>query len=207
MAPSTRPAPVQKFRPTNGTVPGYLGIGAAALLSAYVLVTDPSWESVRVSLVAALVALVVWVALLRPRAGVYGHTLTLQNMLRDTHLPLAEVDDVVVRHTLNVWVRGRRYVGVGIGRSTRALLGTRSRGPMSYLGLEQVDDRMGAAHIGEIGTSGDYHRFVETRIIDLARSARRDGVPTHDVRVTWALPELASLAVLGAVAVLALLVG
>ena len=65
----------------------------------------------------------------------------------------------------------------------------------STLGLHQTDPRAGAAgDAGDIGTSGDYATIVETRIEDLARSARRDGRDAPPVRRTWARLEIAALA-------------
>lgn len=199
---------VQEFKPTNGTVVGWLGLAAAAGIAGWLLVTEPSWRSVQVSLALALAGVVIWVTQLRPRARASAEILTLQNMLRDTHVPLARIDAVTVRQTLNVWVGEQRFVCVGIGRSARSILKKRNRGAMAWIGLEQADDKLGLTHVGEMGTSGPYHQFVENRILDLAESARRDhrgGV--LEVRRAWARAELAALGVLAAALLLSLIVG
>jgi hypothetical protein len=198
---------VQKFHPTNGTTVGWVGLATAAVVVVVTVVTEPNLLGVRVVLGTALVALLVWVVLLRPRAAAYPETLVLQNQLTDLHLPLARIDAVVVRQMLNVWIGEERYVCPGIGRSTRNLLKTRSRGPMAVLGIEQTDDRMGMGQIGEIGTTGDYANFVETRIADLARSARRDlrDAEPPPVHREWAGRELTALAVVGAAFLVSLL--
>ncbi len=190
----TEPAPVEKFRPTNGEILGWGSIAALAVLLVVAVVSEPNLTGVRVALGFAVAMVAVWAVLLRPRATAYADTLVLRNMVSDTHLPLAEVDDVSVRHTLNVWVGEARYVCAGIGRSTRQMTGRRSRGALSAIGLQQADDRMGIAQVGQIGSGSDYATFVETRIEDLARSARRDlrGEPPP-VRRLWAVPELAAL--------------
>jgi hypothetical protein len=199
--------PVQKFRPTNGTVTGWGGLVAAALAAVLAAVTEPNLLGLRVVLGAALGGVLVWVVLLRPRAAAYRDTLVLRNQLSDLHLPLVRVEAVAVRHALNVWVGEQRYVCSGIGRSTRSMMKTRGRGPMAVLGLEQTDDRMGLGQIGEIGSSGEYAAFVEERIVDLARSARRDLQDTDPppVRRVWAVRELSALAVLGVAFALSLL--
>jgi hypothetical protein len=143
-----------------------------------------------------LVAVLIWLALLRPRAAAYDETLVLRGMLSDTTLPLAGIDAAVVRHMLVVWIGDDRYTCAGIARSTRSMVKRRNPGVLSVLGLQQTDDRMGAAGAGgDIGTSGDYATFVETRIEDLARSARRDGRDRPPVRRRWALLEIAALVI------------
>ena len=156
---------------------GYLGVFTAVVVIALIVATDRNAFGLRAALVAALAGLLAWMTLLRPRVWAYADTLVLRNMASDTYLPLAEVDQVLVRHTLNVWVGDRRFTCLGIGRSSRSML--RSRG--------------GA----DAAAGSDYVTFVETTIDDLARAARRDlkGEPPP-VRTQWAVPELAAVAVL-----------
>jgi hypothetical protein len=202
------PEPVQEFRPTHGTATGVLGLVVAAVVAGAALVTEPGLTGVQVMLGCLLVAVLIWVVLLRPRAAAYDETLVLRNPFSDLHLPLARIDAVVVRHTLNVWIGTERYSCAGIGRTSRQLLNTRSRGPMAVLGIEQTDDRMGFGQIGEIGSSADYATFVEGRIVDLARSARRDraDVVPPPVRRVWARREIAAVAVAGIAFAVSLLV-
>lgn len=204
----SRPAPVQKFRPTSGTALGHVGIAATLLAIGLVAVTEPSLVGLRICVGLAAFGLLLWLALLRPRVTAYDETLVLRGLASDLHLPLAGIDTAVVRHTLNVWLGEDRYVSPAIGRSSRKMLNRRSRGPMAVLGVEQTDDRMGLGQAGEIGSSGDYATFVENRIEDLARSARRDlrGEPPP-VRREWAVPELTALAVLTVAFLLTYLLG
>ena len=156
---------------------GTAGIVAAPVVAVAALVTDQSMTGLRVALVAACVGVLAWMVLLRPRVTAYADTLVLRNMASDTSLPLARVENVIVRHTLNVWVDDRRYTCAGIGRSTRTML--RSDGRPSPAG------------------DADYPSFVESTIEELARSAKRDlrGEPPA-VRREWAVRELAALGVL-----------
>jgi hypothetical protein len=204
----SRPDPVQKFKPTHGTVLGYLGLVVAALVVLALLTTEPGLTGVRWSLGIAIAAVLVWAVMIRPRATAYDETLVLHHALSDTHLPLAQIDTVVVRQMLNVWIGEHRYLCAGIGRSTRKLLKSRSRGPMAGLGLRQADDHPGMGDVADFGSGADYATFVETRIEDLARSAKRDrqSEPPR-VRRTWAVPELTALAVLGAAFVASLMLG
>lgn len=170
--------PVHAFKPTSGTAVGFLGLLAAVLVIALAATTERTTFGLRTGIVAALAGLLAWMTLLRPRVRAYADTLMLRNMASDTYLPLARIDTVLVRHTLNVWVDDRRYTCPGIGRSTRSMARARGRG-------------------AEAAQGDDYVTFVETTIEDLARSARRDlrGEPPP-VRKQWAVPELAALAVL-----------
>ena len=207
-APSSRPAPVQKFKPTHGTVLGYVGLAVSALVILSLLTTERSLDGLRWSLGIAIAAVLIWAVMIRPRATAYDETLVLHHMLSDTHLPLARIDTVVVRQMLNVWIGDQRYLCTGIGRSTRKLLKSRSRGSMAGLGIVQADDHRGMPEVADFGSGADYATFVETRIEDLARSARRDlpGEPPP-VRRTWAVRELVALAVLGTALALTLLLG
>jgi hypothetical protein len=197
MADSEPQAPIERFKPTGGMLIGWLSLAVAIVLLVLVPVSEPNLTGVRVVLVVALIALVVWMALLRPRATVYPRTLVLRNMVSDTHLPLAGIDAVLVRTTLNVWVEEERYVCIGIGRPTRKLVGQKGGGPMSVLGLEHDDRRYGMGQSNEIGGTKDYAGFVEDRIAALALAARRDlREELPPVRRKPAVPELVALGVL-----------
>jgi hypothetical protein len=181
---TAHPQPVHAFKPSNGTATGTLGIATSIFVIGICVVAERSVLGLRVGLISALAGLVVWMVLLRPRVRAYPDQLQLRNMASDTWLPLAEVDTVVIRHTLNVWIGDRRYTCPGLGRSSRSMSKQAARGP-------RKED-----------PGQDYATFAELAIEDLARSARRDlrGKPPL-VRREWAYPELAGLAVL-AIAVL-----
>ena len=204
----SRHAPVQRFRPTTGTGVGYLGLVLSAVAAVTMLATEPNLEGLRAVLGLAVAGVLIWAVLVRPRATAYQESLVLHHMFSDTHLPLARIDAVAVTQMMTVWVGGRRYACAGIGRSSRKLLNRRSRGPMAVLGLEQADDRMGWGRLVETGGEADYVRFVEARIEELARSARRDlpGEPPP-VRRSWAVAELTVLGMLVAAFAVSLLVG
>jgi hypothetical protein len=207
-APTSAPArPVQKFKATTGHVIGWLGLAACAAVVAVVLTSELHVVGVRVALGAVLVAVLIQVALLRPSASAYDETLVLRGMISDTTLPLAGIDAAVVRHMLVVWVGDDRYTCSSIARSTRSMVKRRRPGVMSVLGLQQVDDRMGAVGAsGDLGGVGDYATFVETRIEDLARSARRDGKSAPPVQRRWAWVEIAALGASALAFVLSLVV-
>lgn len=194
-APTSSTArPVQKFKATTGHVIGWLGLAVCVAVVVVVATSEQHLVGLRVALGAVLVAVLIQVALLRPSATAYDETLVLRGMVSDTTLPLAGIDAVVVRHMLVVWVGEDRYTCSSIARSTRSMVKRRKPGAMSVLGLYQADDRMGAVGAsGDIGGSGDYATFVETRIDDLARSARRDGRYGPPVRRRWAWVEVAAL--------------
>ena len=195
--------PVQKFKPTTGPALGYVGLAVCALVIGVVVTSEQHVVGLRVALGALLVAVLIWLALLRPRAAAYDDTLVLRGMVSDTALPLARIDAAVVRHVLVVWIGEDRYTCAGIARSTRNMM-KRRYGAMAAAGLQQTDDRMTAG--ADIGTSGDYATFVENRIEDLARSARRDGRDVPEVRRDWARLEVAALVVSALAFVLSLLV-
>ena len=194
--PTEVASPVQKFEPTTGPGVGYVGLAACALVVGIVVTSEQHVTGVRVALGAVLVAVLIWLVLLRPRATAYDDTLVLRGMVSDTTLPLARIDAAVVRQMLVVRVGEDRYTCAGISRSRRSMGAPRGPGVLPVPGLQHADQRRGApAAGGGVGASGDYARFVETRIEDLARSARRDGRHGPAVRRRWARLELAALGV------------
>ena len=199
--------PVQQFKATTGHLVGWLGLAACAVVVAVVVTSEQHVVGLRVALGAVLLAVLIRVALLRPSAAAYDDTLVLRGMVSDTTLPLSGIDAAVVRHVLVVWVGEDRYTCSSIARSTRSMVKRRNPGVMSVLGLQQADDRIGAVGAsGDIGSSGDYATFVETRIEDLAKAARRDGRhgPAVHRRVAW--PEVAALVVAGSTFLVSLVV-
>ena len=194
MPPSTpETAPVERFHATSGR---FLGVASLAVVAAVIVlaaVTEPNLTGVRICLLVALAGLVIWVVLLRPRATAYDDRLVLHNQLSDWQLPLAEVEDVAVRHTLNVWVGERRYTCAGIGRSSRQMIRGPGGAPSSL--FARSDSRTGAGNAAEIDRV-DYATFVENRIDELARVARREGLVGSPARLQWSVPELAGMAFL-----------
>lgn len=187
-APS-RAAATYRFRPTNGRVSGFLGIAAAVLVVVLAAVSEQNLTGVRVALGAALAGVLVWAVLLRPRVLADADTLVLRGAVRDTHVPLADVDEVTVRSTLNVWLGEQRFTSAAVGRSTRSMVRRRSSGHLSSTGLGYVPAGKETATVGD----GDYATFVEATIRDLAASARRDATGPREVRRQWSVPVLAAL--------------
>lgn len=183
--PSSSPTsqPLHAFKPTSGMVLGSIGLAVAGLVVVLVLLGERSVLGLRTALAAALVGLVVWMVLLRPRVRAYADTLELRNMASDVLVPLAAVDAVTVRHALHVWVDDERYTCPGIGRSTRSMVRTHG-------GTQD-------ASVAKASSSEGYVRFVETTLEDLARTARRDARGEQPpVRRRWAAPELVAAGVL-----------
>lgn len=193
--------PVESFKPTSGMATGYVGLGLSLAALGYVIVSLHTLTGLRIGLGVALLAVVIWVTQLRPRATAYPETLRLRNSLRDVDIPLASVQEVSVRATLNVWVADKRYVCIGIGRSTRHMLKRSKPGGGAMLGM---------ARLREYGEQADrpgldqsdmrYDTFVVTRIEELVEQAKKDrrGLSAQgSVRRTLAWPEIAALTVLG----------
>ena len=194
--PSSGPArPVQKFRPTAGPGIGYLVLAVCAIVVGLVATSDPGVLGLQVVLGAVMVAVVIWLVLLRPRATAYDDTLVLRGMVSDTTLPLAAIDAAVVRTMLVVWIGENRYTCAGIARSKRSMVRRPGPGAVPMLGLRHPDAGTAVGSGGHVGASADYPTFVETRIEDLARSARRDGRSAPAVTRRWARLELTALGV------------
>lgn len=190
---------VEKFRPTNGRFVGAVGLVGALAVFVVCLVEDaPLW----LLGMTALVAVLVWAAVLRPDVRIVGDELELRNMLLTSGIPLAAIEEVVVRRVLAVRTGDRRFVSPAISRTLR----------------QTMRPKKGAQPAGSDGdlvalANASYPDFVEQRIRQAAADHRtRLGIRDRSedqqaladaVRTEPAWPELAALVVSG----LVLLVG
>lgn len=126
MARSKTPSDTREFNfpPNNGVLSGCVAIalGVAGLVWAWMSKHDV--VGVRFALGSALLIVVSYAFLLRPRIKVTGGVLLLVNPLEDVSMPLSIVDRVLVRSTTKVYVDARSYSAVAVGRKVRHMAGT-----------------------------------------------------------------------------------
>ncbi|UDY24420.1 hypothetical protein [Nocardioides sp. Kera G14] len=165
----------QWFSPTSGRFSGWLGLGTGVVV-AVVAVGSGSLAWVAAGL---LIALAVWLILLRPRVGLRGRTLLLRGIVSTVEVPLSRVTGLAVRQVFVAWVGEKRYVNASLGRPMRDLRTKRGEAPRP----DQYTDH----------------------ILELLRShqddAKRWGGDGDAVRRLWAVPELVALGVLVVVTV------
>jgi hypothetical protein len=135
-----------------------------------------------------LVVVVLWVSLIRPTVAVVGERLLLRNPLSTVRVPLAAIEQVIVRQWLTVSAGDRRFTSSGIGRSSRQALRDDRRGDVSGVEIANLS----------------YGAIVERRIDRLAGEARmQQGVERYSdeqqvladaVRREWAWVEIVLLA-------------
>jgi hypothetical protein len=189
--------PVERFKPTNGFILGYISLACVAFVLAYSLVAVHTLTSVRVAIAMVFVGTVIWTTQIRPRAVLYPQVLELRNSLQDTWVPLELVEDVDVGTFLSVWAGERRHVCIGIGRGRRPRR-RRGDGP-SLLGQSRWREFADMANrAAPDQTAMAYETFVVTRIEELAERAKKDVAddgPKPAVRRTLAWPEVTLLVV------------
>lgn len=194
-----RVAPVERFKPTSGVLPGYAGLVAAALAVGYVAWSAHTVTGLRVALGAVFFAVLVWVTQLRPRATAYPEHVVLRNAVRDAHVPLAAVDEVAMGQTLALWVGDRRFVCIGIGQSIRDDMRGRRRREQT-LGTSRITEFvLKAERANSDERAMSYQTFVVTRLEELVDQARRrrDIEPAAPARHQVAWPTLVALVVTG----------
>lgn len=207
---SARPQPVERFAPTSGLILGWAGLAGLTVAVVWIAFTAHSLAGLRVALGLVLFGLVVWVTQLRPRATAYVDRLVLRNSLRDTTIPMRAIDDVSVRHSLQVWTGDQRHDCIGIGVSAREHLKTLKRRKQQQLGPSRWQEFTAKAEAAAPDQSAmSYTTFVENRIVELAAAARRErpaagASEDQPVRRTWAWPEVVAFAGVGAAFVLSL---
>ena len=162
------------FDPTSGRVTAVLTVvlGVAAIV---VTLVFPDGYPPAVATGGVLAIVLAWAAALRPRVWLDGPWLALRGMFSTVHLPLARLDSVVVQQLLVATVDDRRYASSGVGRSrSRAMRRPRTTRDLTMTAVPgegwQPDE------------GADYADFVEERILEAARTARRDGQPDAAVR-------------------------
>jgi hypothetical protein len=209
---------IQRFRPTNGRVMGVVGI----LLCVFVAVVLVAYESAAVAVPgvvgAAFVALLVWLAMLRPSVSASSTELTMRTLFETVWIPLASVDTVIVRRYLLVRSGGQKYICPAISRPLRRTVRNEMRwGGQQLMNPGLSEERLGGSMKTDVKDQGiSYPDFVEQQIAALAANDRaRRGIAERSeeeyelgsqvVRRTAKL-ELAALGVLALAFVVALVV-
>ena len=177
---------VERFRTNNGRVVGVIGLAGVLLLLALEVAAGPTDVSPGLVAGCLLVALVIWVVLLRPAARVEGGDLVLRGPVDTLWIPLAAIEQVAVGSILAVRADGRRFSSTAVNRSHR----------------ETARDVKAGSDIAR----RSYGAYVEDRIQRLAEDAQVAGRPAGGVRRAWAWPEIAGLVVLTLAFVVTLLV-
>jgi hypothetical protein len=111
------------FPPNSGVLTGWLAVafGLAGMVWAGTSMHDV--VGVRVGLGSALLVVVAYAFMLRPRIKVSDGVLLLVNPLEDVSMPLSVVDRVLVRSTTKVYVGEKKYTAVAVGRKVRHMAG------------------------------------------------------------------------------------
>ena len=179
---------MERFRPTSGRIMGVIALLIVAVVVVVSLVDREHGFPMPVVWAALAVGVLVWAAMLRPGVWVTSDSLVMRNMLDTRSLPLAAIEQVVVRQVLAVRVGDRRHVSPAIGKSWRQTL------------------KSSRATDADAPTAVDsYPVFVEERINRLAEDARaKAGVRrlsdeqlelAAGARRHWAWPEIIALSV------------
>lgn len=154
----------ERFTTWGGRVLGGLGLALVALV---VVLGIPGIGQAYPPVVYAccgLAAVGIWVVLIRPSVAIEGDRLVLRNPVSTSRVPLAAIEQVVVRQWLAVSAGARRFTCSGVSRS---------------MWQARRDDQRGAVTGAEIGKLS-YGAIVERRIDKRAEDARaRQGVERY----------------------------
>ena len=110
---------VHRFRPTNGRVTGFLGLGLCALGAVVFLFSGSVQTRVSGLLGCAFTAVLVWAAMLRPQVRATATELRMRTLFETVTIPLASIDTVIVRRYLLVRSGGHKYICPAVSRSLR----------------------------------------------------------------------------------------
>jgi hypothetical protein len=178
----------ETFPPTGGRV---VGVVAVALCLAVVVLTifdgEDGWGPA-FAFGAAFAGILSYAALLRPGVRAENGILVIRNMLDTNLVPLAVIDEVVVRQVLAIRVDEKRYVSPAIGHSFMRTIRPAKR--------KDDDPEL------------TYQDYVRDRILSLADGARRrlGSAEPPAVRREWAWLVIGSLVVTFVATVVAIVV-
>ncbi len=143
---------VEDFHPSSGRITGVLGVGICVAIVVLGVAEFDQGFPPAVVWAALFSGVLFWSATLRPRVRVTGSELRLRNMLTTISVPLAAIEQIVVRQVLSVRAGDQRYISSAVGKSWRqALKSDRPRKPEE---------------------DAPYPVFVEERLSQLAEDAR-----------------------------------
>jgi hypothetical protein len=210
---------VHRFRPTNGRVTGFIGLGLCAFGLVVFVFSGPAHTRISGVLGCLFAAVLVWAAMLRPQVNATATELRMRTWFESITIPIGSIDTVVVRRYLLVRSGGRKYICPAISRSLRKTVRTE----MKWGGSPQIltpglsEERLAGGTIQtEVDHGLAYPDFVEQRIAHLAANDRaRRGIEERSEeeyelgsqvvrRPAWL--EIAVLAALGVAFVVALVV-
>jgi hypothetical protein len=215
------PGEIQRFRPTNGRLMGFLGLALCVLAAALFVVYESPGKAVPGLLGSGFAALLVWLAMLRPGVEATPTHLRMRTLFETVSIPLASVETVVVRRYLLVRSGGRKYICPAISRPLRRTVRSELRwsGGRQLLQPGVTEEQLNATSVRtDVQEQGlSYPDFVEQRIAHLAADDRaRRGIGERseeeyelgsqvERRTAWV--EIGALVLLAAAFVVALVVG
>ena len=182
--------------PRTGSVQlGWVGIAALVLVGGSSFFAGFAVGAVRIALACALLALVLYLNLVRPVVRLRGDRLELVNALSLTSVPLAAIERYDIRLVLMIWAGERRVSSAAIGRSMRSLKAevrgksrARPRGLTAALAPEYTPSTPSLLDV--------VHSLLRPAIDDARRRAELEHIEVGEVRRTWAWPWIALLLVL-----------
>jgi len=165
---------VEDFAPSNGRITGVLGLGiCVAVVVLGMAEYDRGFPAAGVW-AALFFAVLIWAAMLRPRVRVTGSELRLRNMLDTITVPLAAIEQIMVRQVLSVRAGERRYVCPAVGKSWRqALKQNRTRKPGADVPYpDLVEERL--QRLAEDARTKEGITLMSDEQLELAKGVRRE---------------------------------
>lgn len=171
----------QRYGPTSGELSGWFGVVLTTLLAVGLPLYEQDRETLRVAVGAALVGVLVWSYMLRPKIIVRaGETLLLRNVFSTWSVPLASVETVSIGALTRVGTTSGSYEAVGVGRPLRSMIRSSGR--------PAVQARAAAGDV--------VPDLVIEQVLLAAERARAAGHPPGPVTRIWATETLVVLGVL-----------
>ena len=216
---------IQRFRPNNGRIIGWVGVALAAAVAVVLVVGEPPRVAVPGVLGCALVAGLVWMSMLRPSIAATPSDLLMRTMFESVTIPLASIETVLVRRYVLVRAGGQKYICPAVSRPLRKTIRAEMKwsgggsGMQPGVSLDRLSAATGESLQTDVKSEQDlaYADFVEQRIAALAANDRaRRGIEerseeeyelgSHVVRRTAWL-EIGVLAALAVATAVALVIG
>lgn len=180
---------VERFTSWSSRILGGLGLALVALVVVLGIPGIGAAHHPAVYPSCGLVAVLIWIGLIRPAVSVVGDRLVLVSPLSTVRVPLAAIEQVVVRQWLTVRAGDRRFTSSGVGRSSRQSLRDDQRGDVT--GVEIARLSYGAIVERRIDKLADEAQMLQK----VARYSDEQQVLADGVRREWAWVEIVLLVV------------
>ncbi len=197
---------IETFLVPMGRYLGYFVVAVAVVLSILGL-AGGGGDFGLVEFAVAL-ALVAWIALIRPQVEAHRNGLLMRNMLRDVFVPWASIRSCRAAQTLQVGTRDKIYHGLGVSKSARQSVREGRQAKRQLIGPNVGVGRLEFAHLPDPNadpeSKTDVHQIMQQHVVknnfshieervEYFAAERSKATAGQSPKIVWSLLPIAAL--------------